>query len=471
MTASTWIIVSTVVQIVVCGPYRSSENAGKFWHVTDFHYDQFYGNGIYPLSSCRDTIENGDTRQPEALGDYDCDSPWTLVNASVYAMQTIEPNPDFIIWTGDDTPHVPNSMLNEDKVLSTIFNITELLMDAFPNTKFIPVFGNHDYHPKHQMPPNPTAFYSNVTDLWQPWLDQFPGATDLFREKTYYTAKIEPYRFVGLNTVFYYTNNKLTMDISDPAGQFSWLEQVLTDARRDNETVVIVGHVPPGCFERSRGKCWFYPEFNAQYIEVIQQFHDVIAFQLFAHQHDDSFRLFYDDEGKAISSLFLAPAVTPWNTSLAGVGPNNPSVRLFTFNREDGLLMNWEQYYLDLSEVDSADSSMWKREYSAIKDYDIPDVTTASLQSLVNGFETSDVLFNRYYLFNSVSYNTQPCTDECKITQLCSINQVDFTKFDKCVENSDDPNGTIRLHISWDVCLVGLIIAVWSTYCIGYLFN
>ena len=33
-------------------------------------------------------------------GNYLCDSPWRLINSSVYAMKSIEPNPDFIIWTG-----------------------------------------------------------------------------------------------------------------------------------------------------------------------------------------------------------------------------------------------------------------------------------------------------------------------------------------------------------------------------------
>ncbi|XP_071965754.1 acid sphingomyelinase-like phosphodiesterase 3b [Antedon mediterranea] len=446
-----WIAILASVNTVICGP-----TTGKFWHVTDFHYDQFYGDGSYPMSSCRKI------GQPDVLGDYACDSPWSLINASVYAMKEIEPNPDFIIWTGDDTPHVPDAILSQSSVLSTITNITELLMDAFPETKFIPVFGNHDYHPKHQFPPNPTDFYSNVTDLWKPWLDKFPNATELFREKTYYTAKIGPYRFAGLNTVFYYTNDKLTVNLTDPAGQFNWLEQMLTDARRDDEMVVIVGHVPPGCFERSRRKCWFYPEFNERYIGIIREFHDVITFQLFAHQHDDSFRIFYDNDGTPISSLFLSPAVTPWNTSLSGVGPNNPSVRLFTYSPKDGKLLNWQQYYLDLRKVSSAESSMWEEEYSAVDAYDISDVTTESLNSLIDTFENNNLYFNRYYLFNSVGYDNNTCTGDCRVTQVCSITQVDYTQFDQCIiDGSGEPGGAVQIRPSCSICSGILIIAVW----------
>jgi len=29
-----------------------------------------------------------------------CDSPWKLINSSVYAMKSIEGDPDFLLWTG-----------------------------------------------------------------------------------------------------------------------------------------------------------------------------------------------------------------------------------------------------------------------------------------------------------------------------------------------------------------------------------
>ncbi len=38
-------------------------------------------------------------------GNYSCDAPEVLVMALLAAMQRIEPNPDFILWTGDSGPH------------------------------------------------------------------------------------------------------------------------------------------------------------------------------------------------------------------------------------------------------------------------------------------------------------------------------------------------------------------------------
>ncbi|XP_077995416.1 acid sphingomyelinase-like phosphodiesterase 3b isoform X2 [Glandiceps talaboti] len=401
------------------------------WHVTDFHYDPDYTAGDYPASSCRDL--GGET--PNYWGDYRCDSPWALINSSVYAMQAIKEKPDFIIWTGDDTPHVPNDNLSTQKVINIISNLTSLLMDAFPNIKVFPVLGNHDYHPKHMMPPEPNDVYGNVTLLWDEWLNPYSDALNTFKQAAYYTAEYKPgQRIVGLNTVYYYTNDKVTEDMDDPGDQFQWLESVLQNATEKNEKVYIIGHVPPGKFERHAGKSWFYERFNKRYIEIVRKFHDVITGQFYAHQHDDSFRLFYDETGNPVNSLFLAPAVTPWNTTLSGVGPNNPGIRLFEFDRNTWEILDIKQYYLDLATTGDLTTSSWELEYSAKSAYAIPDVTTPSLQQLVDSFrDQSSTTFDKYYLYNSVSYDKSKCDAQCKVEQLCAVTEVDFDEYASCL--------------------------------------
>lgn len=64
--------------------------------------------------------------------------------------------------------------------------------------------------------------------------------------------------------------------------------------------VYIVGHVPPGYFEKKRGKPWFRENFNKRYIEIIQKHHGVIQGQFFGHHHTDSFRMFYSNSGSYI---------------------------------------------------------------------------------------------------------------------------------------------------------------------------
>ena len=69
-------------------------------------------------------------------------------------------------------PHVPNSQLSTNEVIETVKNLTDLLSAVFPNTTVYPALGNHDYHPKHLMPPEPNFIYWAVGDLWSRWLPQ-----------------------------------------------------------------------------------------------------------------------------------------------------------------------------------------------------------------------------------------------------------------------------------------------------------
>lgn len=57
----------------------------------------------------------------------------------------------------------------------------------------------------------------------------------------YYTVRIKfGLRLVSLNTVYYYTNNRLTQNLEDPAGQFVWLDAVLTNASVAKEKVPFI---------------------------------------------------------------------------------------------------------------------------------------------------------------------------------------------------------------------------------------
>ena len=72
----------------------SSPLSGRFWHMTDFHYDNTY---FTEQLSCNDDVPN-----PGPFGDYWCDSPWALVQSAVDFMAETSRGTevDFAIWTG-----------------------------------------------------------------------------------------------------------------------------------------------------------------------------------------------------------------------------------------------------------------------------------------------------------------------------------------------------------------------------------
>ena len=51
--------------------------------------------------------------------------------------------------------------------------------------------------------------------------------------------------------------------------------------------------------------------------------------------------------------MFLSPAVTPWKSTLPGVGYNNPSLRLYKYDKTTSQVLDYYEYYLNLTEANS----------------------------------------------------------------------------------------------------------------------
>jgi len=140
-----------------------------------------------------------------------------------------------------------------------------------------------------------------------------------------------------------------------------------------------------------------------------------------------------------IISLFLAPAVTPWFSTLPGVGSNNPAIRLYKYSRPTGRVVDYTQYFLNLTAADTTGHDNWTVEYHATETYDISDVDAESLSDLVKKFANdshSPNLFARYYRYNSVSHDLSNCTGLCKTQQICAASEVEFDRYILCLQSS-----------------------------------
>ncbi|XP_008064713.1 acid sphingomyelinase-like phosphodiesterase 3b [Carlito syrichta] len=432
----------------------SGAEPGKFWHISDLHLDPDYSVSKDPLKVCP-SAGSQPVLNAGPWGDYLCDSPWVLINSSIYAMKEIEPEPDFIFWTGDDTPHVPDERLGEAAVLDIVRRLTELIREVFPDTKVYAALGNHDFHPKNQLPAGNHSIYNQVAELWKPWLSNESIA--LFREGAFYSEKLpgpsRAGRIVVLNTNLYYSNNEQTANLTDPSQQFQWLEDVLTSASRAGEMVYIIGHVPPGFFEKKRNKAWFRKGFNEQYLKVVQKHHRVIAGQFFGHHHTDSFRMFYDEKGTPISVMFLTPGVSPWKTTLPGVvnGANNPGIRVFEYDRATLKLQDMVTYFANLSQANAQGSPRWEQEYRLTEAYSVPDADAGSMQVALDRIADNDQsTLQRYYVYNSVSYSAEVCDDACRTDHVCAMRQVPFDAYTDCLRapsDLSDPSDPGAAHV------------------------
>lgn len=330
---------------------------------------------------------------------------------------------------------MPNEDLGEEAVVNIVGNLTQILREVFPYTKVYSALGNHDYHPKNQLPTIPNSIYYRIAELWQDWLE--PKSNETFNKGGFYTEKLlsrAGFRMLVLNTNLYYDQNQVTQNMDDPAGQFSWLDQVLTEAANNKEKVYIIGHVPPGFFEKKRGKPWFTPKFNQRYLDLIKKHHSVIKGQFFGHHHTDSFRMFYNPEGSPISTMFLSPGVTPWKTTLPGVvdGANNPGIRVFEYDTETLLIKDVVTYYLNLTRANAA-TARWEKEYRLTETFRVPDASPASMHQVLERMASDRCYLQKYYDYNSVNYDLTACNSDCRIDHVCAAREVDFDRYEDCL--------------------------------------
>ncbi|KAG8235544.1 hypothetical protein J437_LFUL015081 [Ladona fulva] len=382
-----------------------------------------------------------------------------------------------LLGVSDDIAHVNDEHLSTDKVLMVMQNLTDLLRHTFSSQFVFPVLGNHDFYPQNQLPPRRHPTYKKVADMWRHWLPT--EAIDSFEKGGYYTIeqKVRRLRLVALNTNLYYRANRQTggggiagghgerrglgnggngfgsgniamgtvdEEEDDPAGQWRWLEGVY-----------LVGHVPPGVDERrpnSMNSGAFKERFNKKYLHLVRNSSDITT------------RI-------PSESSTMREEMTPWRTPS---GANNPGLRLYKFDTDTGQVLDYVQYFLNLSSANHRDHAEWQVEYNLTSLYGLPNVSAASLHELAETFRSGPTvdnsasfyggygysngggwgssavplpvvspmlgvdLFERYYRANSVGYHHGigwgSCNAACRRGHYCSITRVDYQAFRECME-------------------------------------
>ncbi|KAJ8396251.1 hypothetical protein AAFF_G00021180 [Aldrovandia affinis] len=268
---------------------------GKFWHISDLHLDPTYHITDDHTKVCLSS-KGYPASNPGLFGDFMCDSPYKLIQSAFQFMREVEPLPDFIIWTGDSPPHVPAKELSTDIVIHIISNMTHTIREFFPDLTIYPALGNHDYWPQDQFPMVTNEIYQAVANLWEPWLR--PEALTTLRKGGFYSQVIRPnLRLVSLNTNLYYSPNNVTVNITDPAGQFEWLQDTLETCRQSDEKAYIIAHVPMGYLPFASGTTAVRECYNERLVEIFRKYSDVVAGHFYGHTHRDSIMVLLDHEG------------------------------------------------------------------------------------------------------------------------------------------------------------------------------
>ncbi|XP_039444463.1 acid sphingomyelinase-like phosphodiesterase 3a [Culex pipiens pallens] len=222
--------------------------------------------------------------------------------------------------------------------------------------------------------------------------------------------------------------------------QWEWLEDTLEKFSNKKENVYIVGHIPPGSDERHIGHTMpyghtsFTEKNNARYLRLVKKYSSIIQGQFFGHLHSDSFRVVYNDIGKPVSWMMIAPSISPRRMGES----NNPAMRLYKFDTDSGQVLDYTQYYLDLDQANLQEEAVWQPEYNLTTYYyGLAEVSSVALHNLADRFSNADdTQFAKYYRANSVRYSTQSCEGICLLNHYCAITRLDYREFRHCLETS-----------------------------------
>ncbi|KAL7470463.1 hypothetical protein ACHAXS_010703 [Conticribra weissflogii] len=317
------------------------------------------------------------------------------------------------------------------------------------------------------------------------------------------------------NSNYNQPNNTDKTNEDDPRGQFTWLKIILSEARRNQSRVLIVGHISPSIGSFRHTQLW-KTEYIHRYYDIVGQFDDVVMGQLFGHIHTDEFRLvdgavrrrlneIGGNGGGGIVSvdtpILLGPSVTP----LHG---NDPSFRIVTYGQivsdngsdipqnttispnPDGhyRLFDYDSYRCDISNGNAS----WTKLYTFSEAYNdvIPDflqkdgLSSATFHAIVQSMRQNNIAVRsgnekrkienesptlktfRNFVRSGADGNdattgaNSDCNYQCQQEWLCTLTSITRDGYDTCVlQSSLDNSITTRNHRNVLGIVAGLFLA------------
>jgi len=116
------------------------------------------------------------------------------------------------------------------------------------------------------------------------------------------------------------------------------MNDTLSQSEQNNESVFIIGHIPPS-------DCIY--EWGARYKAVVDRYSYNIRGQFFGHTHEDFYHLsksYATNETNSI--IFETPSLTTYSWYA-------PAIRVFEFDLDTSIPINYYQYRLDLEKWNS----------------------------------------------------------------------------------------------------------------------
>jgi sphingomyelin phosphodiesterase acid-like 3 len=413
----------------------ASRNIPAFF-ISDIHFDPFHDPAKVPQlvaapvsqwASILSTAPSPDQQQAFASLQKTCDTrgvdtPYALLESSLKAMQTSQPDAKFITITGDLIAHsfsckyttlVPesngagsngaggNPAGYQAFVLKTIAFVLQQLRSGFPGVPIYTALGNNDTAcGDYQLDPD-SAFLAETGKLIAEDLpaSQRSQAVRAFAAGGYYSvamaAPMRDTRLIVVNDLFRSPKYRTCAGASSSAGadiEMTWLEKELEEAQHLRQKVWVIGHIPPGIdpystvskFKDVCGKddpVMFLS--SDKMANLLIEHAAEVRLAIFAHTHMDEIRLLSpQDDTQAPSSQSVALRIVP---SISPVDGNNPS---FTIARIDPASSVLQDDKVIAASNQTGIDTTWSTEYDYAQSYHQTQFSPAAVSTLIAEFES-----------------------------------------------------------------------------------
>lgn len=92
-------------------------------------------------------------------------------------------------------------------------------------------------------------------------------------------------------------------------------------------------------------------------------------------------------------------------------------------------------YFLNLRQANTQETPVWEQEYRLTEAYQVLDASTSSMHTVLTRIASEPQILQRYYIYNSVSYNNLTCEDSCRVEHVCAIQHVAFNTYATCLHS------------------------------------
>jgi len=436
--------------------------------LSDIHFEPFFDPGkvpqlaTAPVSAWKGILAgapSADRQQRFAAIEQTCqtrgeDTSFALLESSLQAMRKDAVGAKFVTVSGDLIAHAftckfgalfPHAAVGDYRafVEKTLDFVMDEVDADFPGAPVYWALGNNDSDcGDYQLDPH-SEFLATVGEEVAKSIpaDERKGVEEMFAAGGYYSARLPAgnARLLVLDDIFMsgrYTTCGGKADASVAEAQLAWLAQQLAEARRNNQKVWVMTHIPPGVDGHAsaaridqvcgaKGPKMFLA--SEKLAEVLEDSSDVVELAIFAHTHMDELRILKAEGG--------APGTGVAVKMVSSISPINGNAPSFTVARVDAASAGLKDFRVFAASNATGAGTAWHEEYDWRQTYHEAEFSAVAVSKVIAGFEAdpeAKTEASRNYI-NNFFVGSSPLLGVIWPQYVCALRNDSAEGFKMCV--------------------------------------